>query len=165
MEIRDARITDIPIIQEIAQQTWRKSFVTLISSGQIEYMLDKMYASDVLRWQMSDGNHKYILIEEEEQMAGFASYELDANEDNHARLHKLFILPELQKSGAGSLLLEEVISRVKDNKNEGLLLSVNRRNTAVDYYLSKGFEIVEEDDIDIGQGYVLKDYVMFLNLK
>ena len=164
MEIKDAKITDIPLIQNIAGKTWRTSFVSVISSGQIEYMLEKMYATDVLRWQMSDGNHKYILIEEEEQVAGFASYELDANEDNHARLHKIFVLPELQRSGAGSLLLDEVTARAKEKKNEGLLLSVNRQNPAVDYYLKKGFEIVEEDDIDIGQGYMMKDYVMFLNL-
>ena len=164
MEIRNAKIYDIPVIQEIAKRTWRKSFVSVISQSQIEYMLNKMYTTDVLRWQMSDGNHKYLLIEEEEQIAGFASYELDANEDNHARLHKIFVLPELQKSGTGSLLLEEVVTRVKENKNEGLLLSVNRQNPAVDYYLAQGFEIVEEDDIDIGEGYLLKDYIMFLNL-
>lgn len=164
MEIVDATLDDIPLIQSIADRTWKESFRSVISSEQIAYMLGKMYTHEVLKWQMAEGHQVFMLAHEEEQCAGFASYELDANSDNHARLHKLFVLPELQKSGAGSLLLEEVIERVKAHKNEGLVLSVNRQNPAVDYYLNKGFVIVEEDDIQIGNGYVMKDYAMFLQL-
>jgi ribosomal protein S18 acetylase RimI-like enzyme len=165
MRIETAAIDDIPLIQAIADRTWRESFKAVISLQQIEYMLHRMYTHEVLRWQMKEGKQVFLLAHEEEQCAGFASYELDANEDNHARLHKLFVLPELQKSGAGSLLLEEVVGIVKEHKNDGLLLSVNRQNPAVNYYLNRGFEIVEEDDIAIGNGYIMKDYFMFLNLK
>jgi ribosomal protein S18 acetylase RimI-like enzyme len=162
MRIEKAAIDDIPLIQEIADRTWRESFKAVISLQQIEYMLDRMYTREVLQWQMEEGNQVFLLVHEEEQCAGFASYELNANENHMTRLHKLFVLPELQQSGAGSILLDEVIGIAKEKKDEGIQLSVNRQNPAVNFYLSRGFEILEEDDISIGEGFVLKDYIMEL---
>jgi GNAT superfamily N-acetyltransferase len=164
MRIEKATIDDIPIIQEIADRTWKESFGAVISMKQVEYMLNKMYTHEVLKWQMAEDQQIFLLAHEEEQCAGFASYELNQNETQMARLHKLFVLPELQNTGAGTVLLEEVIRIAKEHKNEGLHLSVNRQNPAIEFYLSKGFEIIEEDDISIGEGFVLKDYIMELKL-
>jgi ribosomal protein S18 acetylase RimI-like enzyme len=162
MRIEIATIDDIPLIQEIADRTWNESFKAVISQKQVDYMLARMYTYDVLSYQMAEGKQVFLLVHEEEQCAGFASYELNANETNITRLHKLFVLPELQKSGAGSILLDEVISIAREHRNESIHLSVNRQNPAVDFYLSRGFEILEEDDIEIGEGFVLKDYIMEL---
>ena len=123
-------------------------------------MLDLMYDPLVLERQMLEGHQKYLLIHEEEQYAGFASYEINQNQTNKTRLHKLFVLPELHKSGAGSLLLEYIIEKARDVHDESILLSVNRQNPAVDFYLNKGFEIIEEDDIPIGKGFVLRDFLL-----
>ena len=165
MRIEDATVEDIPAIRTLADRIWRVSFKTVISGEQIEYMLKVMYDPAVLRSQMKEGLQKYVLIHEEEQCAGFASYEVNHNQTNVTRLHKLFVLPELHKGGAGSLLLEHVIEQAREMNNESVLLSVNRQNPAVDFYQNRGFEIVDEDDIEIGNGFVLKDYVMALTLK
>jgi ribosomal protein S18 acetylase RimI-like enzyme len=39
-------------------------------------------------------------------------------------------------------------------------LQVNRSNPAVAFYRKLGFEVVDEKDFDIGNGYFRKDYVM-----
>ena len=41
-----------------------------------------------------------------------------------------------------------------------MLLNVNRRNKAKQFYEHLGFTIISEEDIDIGQGYFMNDYVM-----
>jgi GNAT superfamily N-acetyltransferase len=164
LEIVKAGLEDISVIQEIADRTWKESFRSLLPQDQISYMLQLMYSTEVISLQIEGKNQVYLLISDEDQFAGFASYEADCDENNHAKLHKLFILPELQRSSAGTLLLEEVIRQAKEVKNDGLLLNVNRQSNAVEFYLDKGFTIEEEDDISIGNGYTLRDYIMRLDL-
>ena len=43
-------------------------------------------------------------------------------------------------------------------------LNVNRFNKAIYFYQKNQFEIVEEVDIEIGNGYLMEDYVMKRNL-
>lgn len=47
---------------------------------------------------------------------------------------------------------------------EGLLLNVNRFNKAVEFYKAIGFNILFEENIEIGNGYLMEDYVMKLEL-
>ena len=47
---------------------------------------------------------------------------------------------------------------------ETINLNVNRFNKAVDFYKNKGFQIVKEETIDIGKGYLMEDFVMELEL-
>jgi hypothetical protein len=42
---------------------------------------------------------------------------------------------------------------------------VNRFNTALGFYKRIGFSIVTEENIDIGQGYWMEDYVMEMPIK
>ncbi|MGZ8545109.1 MAG: GNAT family N-acetyltransferase, partial [Flavisolibacter sp.] len=41
-----------------------------------------------------------------------------------------------------------------------LRLNVNRNNSARSFYEKLGFEMIGEEDIDIGNGYFMNDYVM-----
>jgi hypothetical protein len=43
-------------------------------------------------------------------------------------------------------------------------LNVNKHNSAVDFYLKMGFAKQREMVLDIGQGYVMDDYVMQFDL-
>ena len=41
-----------------------------------------------------------------------------------------------------------------------LELNVNKYNSAIAFYKKKNFRIIKEELIDIGEGYVMDDYVM-----
>lgn len=43
---------------------------------------------------------------------------------------------------------------------KALQLQVNRRNNAKYFYEKNGFSVIKEFDFDIGNGYVMDDYVM-----
>jgi ribosomal protein S18 acetylase RimI-like enzyme len=43
-------------------------------------------------------------------------------------------------------------------------VNVNRHNKALHFYEKYGFKIIREEDIDIGEGYFMNDYVMELKL-
>jgi ribosomal protein S18 acetylase RimI-like enzyme len=110
---------------------------------------------------MKDGHH-FIVAEENKAVIGFASFNLI--KPLTFKLQKLYVLPSEQKSGAGRLLLDAVIERIKVKGAQKLQLNVNRHNKAISFYEKMGFSIVQEDDINIGHEFYMNDYVMEKNL-
>ncbi|WP_207759825.1 hypothetical protein [Flavobacterium cyanobacteriorum] len=60
----------------------------------------------------------------------------------------------------GKLFVNTIYEIAKRNADKAIQLNVNRYNPAVHFYEATGFKIIKEEDIDIGQGYLMEDYVM-----
>ena len=160
LTIRKAEKSDVPRIREIAQNTWPTTYASIISSEQIEYMLGWMYSTEKLEEAISDKNQDFFVIENDQKMLGFTGIEHHYLDKNITRIHKLYVLPETQGTGAGKALLEEIIQQAKLNNSELLHLNVNKANKAVSFYEHVGFVIAEHEILDIGNGFVMDDYIM-----
>jgi ribosomal protein S18 acetylase RimI-like enzyme len=57
-------------------------------------------------------------------------------------------------------MIDEIIRIAKTNNQKGIYLNVNKYNSAKFFYEKLGFTNVKEEVIDIGNGYVMDDYVM-----
>lgn len=159
--IRKAQRTDISAIREMAYITWPKAYETILSPAQLDYMLDMFYAPDSIARQMDQLNHVFYIAEDDHKIpVGFASFSAAPNNKKHFHLHKLYVVPDRQKSHAGRHLAERVIREVAYLGGESLQLNVNRHNPALGFYKKLGFAIIREEDNDIGRGYFMNDYVM-----
>jgi N-acetylglutamate synthase-like GNAT family acetyltransferase len=158
LSIRKANTKDIPAIQSIANATWPVAYGAILSQEQMNYMLEMMYSTDSLEKQMQQ-NIQFFMAELDNQMIGFAAVGREPMEGMY-KLHKLYVLPTIQKSGAGKALLAAVTEYAKSNSGEQLVLQVNRQNAAVEFYHKMGFQIHYEADFNIGNGYQMNDYVM-----
>lgn len=164
MIIRQLAKEELSKVQSIAHRTWPSTFANILSPEQIEYMLNWMYDLKMLESQLDKG-HTFLLSEENGVELGFAGFELNYSEGPKAKLHKIYLLPEAQGKGAGKALILEVADRAKKAGQKGLLLNVNKFNQkAIDFYLKMGFQEIYKEVIDIGNGYVMDDVVMELNL-
>ena len=160
MKIVIADKDNIDTVRHLANVIWHDAYKNILSKQQLHYMLNKFYSKHSLEQQF-DERHVFLLAVVKEKVVGYASYSLIDNNRNY-KLHKLYVLPEQQKSGAGKALLTEVIKRVNDERGKSLLLNENRNNGALSFYQRMGFAILREEDIDIGEGYYMNDYVMDL---
>ena len=160
--ITEATEADLPIIQEIAYQTWPATFAAILSPTQISYMLDMMYSLEALREQVRDKNHVFLLAKDEdsEEYVGFTSYELDYTSQPITKIHKIYLLPASQGKGVGRLLIDTVAEVAIRTDNDRLGLNVNRYNKAIQFYERLGFVVVGQEDIDIGDGFRMEDFVM-----
>lgn len=122
-------------------------------------MLNMMYSEVSLQRQLKELKHKFVIAFEEEDPVGFASWSFIA-ERNIYRLHKIYVLPGKQGRGIGKGLIEYVIARIQPKGTARLELNVNRHNKAKDFYIRLGFRVVREEDIPIGEGYFMNDFVM-----
>jgi len=154
----------LPAISELAGVIWRACYPGIITRTQIDYMLARMYALDVLSDEIRSQGIRYDQLLVDGKLAGFASYG-PAAEPGVVKLHKLYLLPELHGRGLGSLLLQHVERELRATGTRRLILSVNKRNAkAVAAYKRNGFAIAESVVTDIGNGFVMDDYVMAKDL-
>ena len=160
-DIRIATTRDINAIQNVAYITWPVTFKKILTSEQLEYMLELMYSQEALENQFYEGS-QFLMAEVVDEVVGFASFRF--KKDATYKLQKLYVNPEAQKCGAGKALLKEAIVKVLKLGGRRLELQVNRQNKSVGFYEKMGFEIVKEQDFNIGEGYFMKDYIMELNL-
>lgn len=162
MKTRKANVSDISLIQSIAEAAWRPTYGEILSEEQCVYMLDWMYNTQKLEEQIN-GNIQFIILENQDSKAiGYASFE--KTEDGNGKLHKIYTHPDFKQKGGGSVLLNEIMNIAHSMNVKVLELNVNRYNTAVEFYLKKGFIIKEEMDLDVGNGFFMNDYVMSYEL-
>ncbi|WP_131537556.1 GNAT family N-acetyltransferase [Pedobacter nototheniae] len=157
--LRKAKEEDIELIRDIADATWPNTYLDIIGQAQIDYMLDKMYSRGELLKQLMEG-HIFLIAEENENQYGFAGYSISDHEKRIYKLHKLYVLPSAHGKGVGKILMNEVVNQVKDAGGSALQLNVNKYNKAKDFYIKAGFSVKDSVTIDIGNGFVMDDFVM-----
>jgi diamine N-acetyltransferase len=159
MKIVVATKEHLPILHQLSHSIWPVAYKDVISEGQIDYMLNMMYSLESLEEQLQN-NKVFILAEDDYEFVGFASYELNFDGFQKTKIHKLYVLPQTQGKGVGKQLVDYITDIASKNKNEFLQLAVNKNNKAKDFYVKIGFQIAHEAVFDIGNGYVMDDYIM-----
>jgi diamine N-acetyltransferase len=160
MEIRRAFAEDIPAIRQVADVTWPVTYGDILSSLQIDYMLTHMYSTEKLNEQLNGAGHCFFVAEEEQKVIGFVAVQLNFPSEKTIKLHKIYLLPDQQGKQLGRKLIDFVVRLAKTESQSFISLNVNRYNKARSFYEKMGFAIVSEEDIDIGNGYLMEDYVM-----
>ncbi len=96
------------------------------------------------------------------ETVGFASYS-HANYKGIYKVHKLYVHPMLHGKGFGKTMLDAIVEDITKKEAIAIQLNVNRYNRAKSFYERYGFSIIDEEDIAIGEGYFMNDYVMEKN--
>ena len=150
---------DISVIQDLAKKSWSFAYADILEQDQIDYMLDLMYSEETLNQHFENTNYHYYLIQEDDQFLGFVGFEFHL-EPETTKLHRIYFLKEAQGKGFGKKALKFVINETKKIDNKRVILTVNKNNSAKKFYESQGFKIYDEAISDIGNGYVMDDFLM-----
>ena len=164
-EIKKATLEDIELINKLAWIVFPHTYKELLSSEQIEFMMDWMYSPTNLRKQITEDGHVYYLAFQGNTPAGYLSIQPEAEHIFH--LQKIYVLPSFQGMKLGKLLFQQAIDGIKELHPEPcqMRLNVNRYNTkAVEFYQRMGMKKIFEGDFDIGHGYLMQDYIMALDI-
>lgn len=128
-------------------------------------MLDLMYSTKTLSAQMAAANPQHFLLlrdanARDDDWCGFAAFQLDGAAPSVSKLHKLYCLPRVQGRGFGRALVDEVKRLCLLARQRSLILNVNKYNRARHFYEGLGFRVLREEVVDIGEGYVMDDFVL-----
>jgi GNAT superfamily N-acetyltransferase len=155
--IRKARPDELPLVSALAGRIWRAHYPSILSREQIEYMLGWMYDVAQLERDVARGV-VYELLVVDGRPLGFCGYEPIEGE---LKLHKLYLETSEHGRGLGSLMLHHVEDEARRRKLKAVVLGVNRFNEkAIKAYRRNGYAVRAELKTDIGQGYVMDDYIL-----
>jgi len=160
ISIKEASIADIKIIQDVANRTWPITYGEILSKEQLDYMMDLIYSEESLIKQIQKQEQLFYIAYEETSILAFIAIEHNYKNEAVTRIHKIYILPEAQGKGVGKSLLDVIQKLAQENNSTSLSLNVNRFNKALNFYQKLGFEIIGEENIAIGNGYLMEDYKM-----
>ncbi len=155
---KNATENDISQIKQIAAETWPATYGKILSAAQIEYMLNLFYSAAALKKSMELQNYTFAV--NNAKILGYCGIEHKFHSSPITRIHKLYILPESQGLNVGRKFIEHITENAFENSSNTLSLNVNKYNSALHFYNKLGFEIVSEETIEIGNGYLMEDFVM-----
>ena len=145
-------------VSALAHEIWREYYGGLLSPDQIEYMLQNMQSPGPIREQIA-GGYEYRLVRRAGVPIGYVAYRLN-DPQGKMFVSKVYLRREERGRGYFRDILSLIDAAARDARQEAMWLTVNRGNSSADVYRACGFETVREQDVDIGGGYEMNDYVM-----
>ena len=161
-EVRIEPLTpaDVEPLYVLAREIWYAHYPAIVSTAQIEYMLEQRYNTGVVDAELRRDDLWWDKLMVGEMMAGFASYFL-TGAPGEMKLDKLYVHPRHQRHGYGGRMIAHACEVARTRGCNRLTLAVNKNNrSAVNAYLKHGFLIADAVVKDIGRGFVMDDYLM-----
>jgi diamine N-acetyltransferase len=151
---------DFETLSQLGEKIWREHYSKIISMSQIMYMLSGRYAPDNLRSYLNAEDRWLKLVWLGDSAVGYCSYSITTAE-SEMKLEQLYLLEECRGKGLGLMMMNHVEAEARKLGLKLLMLQVNKQNTdSIAFYRKAGFAVKEEATFDIGNGYVMNDYVM-----
>lgn len=152
----------IPTVQQLAREIWGEHYIKILSQEQIDYMLRKFYSTEKIQSEIVEGVLWEMLLDDEKPI-GFLVCKIESEK---VYISKIYLKAETRGKGLGKYLLNRAVDLAKQNDKKSIYLNVNKYNTdSIAFYERIGFVKVEEGVFDIGNGYVMDDFIMELELK
>lgn len=162
--IRKATPEDCGLIHDMASVVFPATYRKILSTEQLDFMMDWMYAHKNILKQMEEEGHVYFIAFKENEPCGYVSVQPQEKDIFH--LQKIYVLPAFQGQHLGSFLFRHAVRYIKEIHPAPCLmeLNVNRNNKALLFYERMGMKKLREGDFPIGNGYFMNDYIMGLEL-
>ncbi|MBQ8803167.1 MAG: GNAT family N-acetyltransferase [Tyzzerella sp.] len=158
--LRIIPVTNIELVYSVtavADEIWHDHFVPIIGEEQVDYMLEKFLSPEALVEQINSG-YEYFLFSYEYTFAGFAGIH---EKDGSLFLSKLYVHKDFRGKGIASHMFQKFIEICKMRNLDKIWLTCNRHNdNTLAIYDHLGFKKVREEVNDIGNGFVMDDYIL-----
>ena len=149
--------TDFEQIADLATVIWTDHYVPIVGAEQIVYMLEKFQSASAIAQQVQEGV-SYFMLRYGDAAAGYFSY---YPKGESLFLSKLYVLSSFRGRGLAKMALAFITASAAALGCRSITLTVNKNNTgSIQAYEKMGFTKAEAIVMDIGQGYVMDDYLM-----
>ncbi len=155
--------SEIEQIAVLANEIWHQHFVPIIGLAQVEYMVEKFQSYPAISKQIKDSGYEYFRIYHNDTFAGYTGIHV---EDDAMFLSKLYIKKDCRGNHLATCALNYLIQLCKERGLKKIWLTCNKHNDhTLAVYDHLGFQITDEQVADIGNGFVMDDYILTYEIK
>lgn len=154
---------DIRKMAGMASVIWHEAFAGIITVGQIGYMLEKFQSYHAMKDQMENHNYRYFIMSVDGREAGYCG--VQPCDDNSLYLSKMYLLHSARGKGLFKAMADRLVEICRELGLGSIWLTVNKNNgRAIAAYEKYGFKNIKSIVTDIGNGFVMDDYVFELKI-
>ena len=159
--IKIVPVNNLELIEKtanLAKKIWFEHYISIISEGQIEYMVNKFQSKKAIKNQIDTENYQYFILEYDGENAGYFAM---CVKDEAIFLSKLYIDKAYRCKGLATAAVSFMSRIAKRDSLNKIWLTVNKNNNgSISAYEKLGFKTERTQVADIGEGYVMDDYIM-----
>lgn len=149
---------NIKELAQLASEIWHEYWVIILSPEQIDYMVEKFQSEQAITNQIEQDNYTYFYIKTENEFAGYIGL---SQKEDYLFLSKFYLKKEYRHKGFGTSGFEFIKNFAKQNNYSKIILTVNKYNkNTISAYNKWGFKTIDSVVTDIGNNFVMDDYIM-----
>ena len=150
--------SEIHEIANLAEEIWHQHFTPIIGEAQVNYMVDKFQSYPALQKQIEQDGYEYSQLFISHTFAGYMGIRPEAES---LFLSKLYIKKDCRGQHLATEALNFLVKLCKERGLKKIWLTCNRHNdNTLAVYDHLGFVITDEQAADIGNGFVMDDYIL-----
>lgn len=174
-------VHDLDALADLAHEIWFEYWPQFIGEEQTAYMVKQFQSQEALARDIAEHNYEYFFVKDEANKTvgyvGVAPERFEGNEaDPKAAAHgkaitplypnrlfisKIYLLKEERGKHYASQILKLLVEHAQEQGLGGMYLTVNKGNElGIRAYKGNGFKTIESVEADIGNGFVMDDYIM-----
>ena len=151
--IRRADATDLSKVETVARATWPVVYAGIIPDDVQRRVLASWYSAESLSRAREAPQSSFFVAESDGDVIGFAQFVRRSAES--AELTRIYVLPDRQRSGTGTQLLDAGLLELAGKGVQHLTVEVERDNgVGRRFYERSGFVATRELTHEV-EGYVL----------
>ena len=156
-EIKKVKSKEIPQLAKLAKEIWNQHFPSILTQEQIDYMVLNYQSEQAMKVQLENGYEYYFMKADGENQGYFG---IQPQEDSTLFLSKLYLRKCYRGNGFARQAFEFMKELCKERGYQSIWLTVNKHNDdTIAVYKRFGMEIIRSQVSDIGNGFVMDDYV------
>lgn len=149
-------------LAKLASSIWHEYWTKILSAEQIDYMVNKFQSENAINEQIKNERYEYFYILSDNKKAGYVGL---SQKDSYLFLSKMYIKSNFRHKGIGTLAFDSIKTYAIKKNYDKIVLTVNKYNSnTINAYKKWGFKITDAIVTDIGQGFVMDDYIMQYDL-
>ena len=159
LELIEIKLDEINELVKLASEIWHEYWIGILSEKQIDYMLNKFQSEEAMIDLADTENYSYFYLMYDNQKAGYVAL---SKKQDYLFLSKIYIKKEYRHKGLGSRAFNDFIKQYAlDNGYNKIRLTVKKDNkNSISAYEKWGFKTIDSVVTDIGNGFVMDDYIM-----
>lgn len=156
INIKTTQPNDAHILAALAREIWQEHYTAILGEEQVRYMLETLQSEPAIHRDLENGKI-YWLVQVNNQDAGYVCYE---SHEHTLFLSKFYLTEAARGKGLGRFLFEKLKKVAADQNKRSIELTVNKYNApTIAAYQKMGFKQIREQVANIGNGFVMDDYV------
>ena len=153
---------DRAALAALASEIWHEYWPALIGEAQTDYMVEQFQSLEALERDLAGHPYEYWLLRaaEDGRTVGYTGGRVEP-ETNRFFISKIYLRAEERGHRFASQTIRFYEDLCRARGLAALYLTVNKHNDlGVRAYRGKGFETIDSVETDIGQGFIMDDFIM-----